>query len=218
MLTKVYLEGAMGRNFGREWTLDINTPIEALQLIQANIPAFGQWIRDNAKRYAKCMIICKYADGRTEALDEKTMLMHKEPKEIHFVPWVEGAGKAFQYIVGAAMMIIGAICYWMPGASQACMSAGLSLMVAGGGMLVSAIVTAIMGRVRKDEDDSGTSYYFNGAQNTTAQGVPVPLIFGRCKVGSAVISSSINTSDTGETPKGKPGIVEVAKNMKGETA
>lgn len=216
MLTKVYLEGAMGRNFGREWTLDINTPIEALQLIQANIPAFGQWIRDNAKRYAKCMIICKYADGRTEALDEKTMLMHKEPKEIHFVPWVEGAGKAFQYIVGAAMVVIGAICYAWGGAAVA--QLGLSMMVAGGGMIISGIVTALMGRVRKDEDDSGTSYYFNGAQNTTAQGVPVPLIFGRCKVGSAVISSSINTSDTGETPKGKPGIVEVAKNMKGETA
>lgn len=221
MLTKVYLEGAMGRNFGREWTLDINTPIEALQLIQANIPAFGQWIRDNAKRYAKCMIICKYADGRTEALDEKTMLMHKEPKEIHFVPWVEGAGKAFQYIAGAAMMIIGALMYWNPMGWTA-MGAGASIWgsvaVAGAGMLVSGIVTALMGRVRKDEDDSGTSYYFNGAQNTTAQGVPVPLIFGRCKVGSAVISSSINTSDTGETPKGKPGIVEVAKNMKGETA
>lgn len=216
MLTKVYLEGAMGRNFGREWTLDINAPIEALQLIQANIPAFGQWIRDNAKRYAKCMIICKYADGRTEALDEKAMLMHKEPKEIHFVPWVEGAGKAFQYIVGAAMVVIGAICYAWGGAAVA--QLGLSMMVAGGGMIISGIVTALMGRVRKDEDDSGTSYYFNGAQNTTAQGVPVPLIFGRCKVGSAVISSSINTSDTGETPKGKPGIVEVAKNMKGETA
>lgn len=210
MLTKIYLEGAMGRNFGREWTLDINTPIEALQLIQANIPAFGQWIRDNAKRYAKCMIICKYADGRTEALDEKTMLMHKEPKEIHFVPWVEGAGKAFQYIVGAAMIVVGAVLCCFPGTQPL----GTSLIVAGGGMIISGIVTALMGRVRKDDDDAGTSYYFNGAQNTTSQGVPVPLIFGRCKVGSAVISSSINTSDTGETPKGKPGIVEIAKDRK----
>ena len=90
MLTKIYLEGAMGRNFGREWTLDIHTPAEALQLIQANMPRFGQWIRDNLKRYEKCMIICKYADGRIEALDEKTMLMHKEAQEIHFVPTVYG--------------------------------------------------------------------------------------------------------------------------------
>lgn len=211
MLTKIFLEGAMGRNFGREWTLDIHTPAEALQLIQANIPRFGQWIRDNLKRYEKCMIICKYADGRVEALDEKTMLMHKEAQEIHFVPTVYGAGKWMGAIVGAVMIVVGAILCFTPLASL-----GQGLIVAGAGMLISPIVTAIMGRTKKnDNEEEGTSYYFNGAQNTTRQGVPVPLIFGRCKVGSAVISSSINVSDQSVTPTGKPGIVEVVKDRKG---
>lgn len=215
MLTKVYLEGAMGRNFGREWTLDIHTPAEALQLIRANKPHFAQWIRDNLQRYEKCMIICKYADGRIEALDEKTMLMHKEPQEIHFVPTVYGAGKFMGAIVGAIMIVVGVvigICTSWTGAGA---QFGASLIVAGAGMLVSSIVTAIMGRVkRNDNDDKDTSYYFNGAQNTTRQGVPVPLIFGRCKVGSAVISSSINTSEANETQTGKPGIVELIKDRK----
>ncbi len=216
MLTKIYLEGAMGRNFGREWTLDIHTPAEALQLIQANMPRFAQWIRDNLKRYEKCMIICKYADGRIEALDEKTMLMRKEPQEIHFVPTVYGAGKFMGVIIGAAMFVVGAVlCAPMFGALAP--TFGQALMVAGAGMLVSSIVTAIMGRVKSNNnnDDDQTSYYFNGAQNTTRQGVPVPLIFGRCKVGSAVISSSINVSDQSVTPTGKPGIVEVVKDRKG---
>lgn len=212
MLTKVYLEGAMGRNFGRGWTLDINTAAEALQLIQANRPEFGQWIRDNLKRYTKCMIICKTKDGKTEALDDKTLLMKREVAEIHFIPWIEGAGKAFNFIVGAAMIVVGAVLCCFP----ATQPLGTSLIVAGGGMLISGIVTAIMGRVKKDNNnDSGTSYYFNGAQNTTRQGVPVPLIFGRCKVGSAVISSSINVADTnGESHDAKPGIVEVIKDRK----
>lgn len=216
MLTKIYLEGAMGRNFGREWMLDIHTPAEALQLIQANMPRFGQWIRDNLKRYEKCMIICKYADGRIEALDEKTMLMRKEPQEIHFVPTVYGAGKFMGVIIGAAMFVVGAVlCAPMFGALAPAF--GQALMVAGAGMLISSIVTAIMGRVKSNNnnDDDQTSYYFNGAQNTTRQGVPVPLIFGRCKVGSAVISSSINVSDQSVTPTGKPGIVEVVKDRKG---
>lgn len=216
MLTKIYLEGAMGRNFGREWMLDIHTPAEALQLIQANMPRFGQWIRDNLKRYEKCMIICKYADGRIEALDEKTMLMRKEPQEIHFVPTVYGAGKFMGVIIGAAMFVVGAVlCVPMFGALAPAF--GQALMVAGAGMLISSIVTAIMGRVKSNNnnDDDQTSYYFNGAQNTTRQGVPVPLIFGRCKVGSAVISSSINVSDQSVTPTGKPGIVEVVKDRKG---
>lgn len=217
MLTKIYLEGAMGRNFGREWTLDIHTPAEAFQLIQANIPRFGQWIRDNLKRYEKCMIICKYADGRIEALDEKTMLMHKEAKEIHFVPTVYGAGKFMGAIVGAAMVVVGALMWWNPlGWGAWAVAIGQGLVVAGAGMLVSTVVTAIMGRVKNNsnDDDDQTSYYFNGAQNTTRQGVPVPLIFGRCKVGSAVISSSINVSDQSVTPTGKPGIVEVVKDRK----
>lgn len=217
MLTKIYLEGAMGRNFGREWTLDIHTPAEALQLIQANIPRFGQWIRDNLKRYEKCMIICKYADGRVEALDEKTMLMHKEAQEIHFVPTVYGAGKFMGAIVGAAMVVVGALMWWNPlGWGAWAVTIGQGLVVAGAGMLVSTVVTAIMGRVKNNsnDDDDQTSYYFNGAQNTTRQGVPVPLVFGRCKVGSAVISSSINVSDQSVTPTGKPGIVEVVKDRK----
>lgn len=216
MLTKIYLEGAMGRNFGREWTLDIHTPAEAFQLIQANIPRFGQWIRDNLKRYEKCMIICKYADGRIEALDEKTMLMHKEAQEIHFVPTVYGAGKFMGAIVGAAMVVVGALMWWNPlGWGAWAVTIGQGLVVAGAGMLVSTVVTAIMGRVKNNSnDDDQTSYYFNGAQNTTRQGVPVPLIFGRCKVGSAVISSSINVSDQSVTPTGKPGIVEVVKDRK----
>lgn len=221
MLTKIYLEGAMGRNFGREWTLDIHTPAEALQLIQANIPRFGQWIRDNLKRYEKCMIICKYADGRVEALDEKTMLMHKEAKEIHFVPTVYGAGKFMGAIVGAVMIVVGALCWWAGGGAWGVGPGislfGQSMIVAGAGLLLSTVVTAIMGRVKGNSgsDDDQTSYYFNGAQNTTRQGVPVPLIFGRCKVGSAVISSSINVSDQSVTPTGKPGIVEVVKDRKG---
>lgn len=217
MLTKIYLEGAMGRNFGREWILDIHTPAEAFQLIQANIPRFGQWIRDNLKRYEKCMIICKYADGRIEALDEKTMLMHKEAQEIHFVPTVYGAGKFMGAIVGAAMVVVGALMWWNPlGWGAWAVTIGQGLVVAGAGMLVSTVVTAIMGRVKNNsnDDDDQTSYYFNGAQNTTRQGVPVPLIFGRCKVGSAVISSSINVSDQSVTPTGKPGIVEVVKDRK----
>lgn len=199
MLTKVYLEGAMGRNFGREWTLDIHSPAEALQLIGANVPRFKQWVRDNLKRFEACMVICKYRDGRIEALNNDNFSMDREPAEIHFTPIISGSGKVFQWVAAVAMIIIGIILccfqqYWGATAAQV----GVSMIVGGAGMLLSAIITAIMGRQKKNDNSSGTSYYFNGAQNTTQQGVPVPLVFGRCKVGSAVISSSIIASEAGE--------------------
>lgn len=217
MLTKVYLEGAMGRNFGREWTLDIHTPAEALQLIKANKPSIAGWVRDNSKRYEKCMIICKYADGRIEALNEKTMLMHKEPQEIHFIPIVEGAGKWMGAIVGAIMIVIGVILCCVPGGQvfgASLSSYGASFIVAGAGLLISSIVTAIMGRTKANKaQEEGNSFYFNGAQNTTKQGAPIPLIFGRCKVGSCVISSSVSVEDTnGQTRDYEPGVVEVVRD------
>jgi len=39
------------------------------------------------------------------------------------------------------------------------------------------------------------SYVFNGAVNTQAQGNPVPLLYGRMIVGSAVISAGIKAED-----------------------
>lgn len=40
MLTKIVLGGAMGRIWGKEWFLDVNSPAEAIQMINANKPGF----------------------------------------------------------------------------------------------------------------------------------------------------------------------------------
>jgi predicted phage tail protein len=47
----------------------------------------------------------------------------------------------------------------------------------------------------KDSPDNGASYNFNGPVNTQAQGNPVPLLYGRMIVGSAVISAGIYAED-----------------------
>lgn len=47
----------------------------------------------------------------------------------------------------------------------------------------------------KDNPDNGASYNFNGPVNTSAQGNPVPLLYGRMICGSAVISAGILADD-----------------------
>ena len=74
-----------------------------------------------------------------------------------------------------------------------CITQQYYLAGAGVGMVLGAICTVLMApSIDDDDDDSGSNYYFNGAVNTTNQGAPVPLVFGRCRVGSAVISSAVN--------------------------
>ena len=106
-------------------------------------------------------------------------------------------------IVGAVLIVVGCIMYAYGG--QALIAAGLkaetaafvaegvgaAIMGAGFSMAVNGVVTALASPSKMEVDDSEEQYYFNGPVNTTDQGVPIPLVFGRCKVGSRVISSSI---------------------------
>jgi predicted phage tail protein len=57
--------------------------------------------------------------------------------------------------------------------------------------------------------DTATSYVFSSAVNTTAQGNPVPLLYGRMTVGSAVISAGIEAEDYSSVSSntGKEGLV-----------
>ena len=43
--------------------------------------------------------------------------------------------------------------------------------------------------------DPQESYSFSGIQNTSRQGLPVPLVYGETIVGSVVISAGIDTDD-----------------------
>jgi predicted phage tail protein len=43
------------------------------------------------------------------------------------------------------------------------------------------------------QDDPRKSYSFSGIQNTSRQGVPVPIVYGETLVGSVVISAGIDT-------------------------
>ncbi|WP_240600504.1 hypothetical protein [Solilutibacter silvestris] len=48
--------------------------------------------------------------------------------------------------------------------------------------------------------DNTPSYNFSGPVNTSAQGHPVPLLYGEMIVGSAVASAGINIKDNGYAP------------------
>lgn len=43
--------------------------------------------------------------------------------------------------------------------------------------------------------DNRSSYIYNGAVNLTAQGNPVPICYGRMRVGSVVVSAGVSTTD-----------------------
>lgn len=190
MLTKVILEGEFAKVAKKKvWMLDCASPKEAIQLISANRPAIRTWIRVHLKDYKICEVECEDMEGRKEKLDTERFLLDRKCKSIRFLPIFTGAGggnaSLLQGIIGAVMVVVGALLWWTP--------IGAPMVMTGVGLILGAICTALMTPSDDDDDDdSGSNYYFNGAVNTTNQGAPVPLVFGRCRVGSAVISSAIN--------------------------
>ena len=68
---------------------------------------------------------------------------------------------------------------------------GASLILGG----VVQMLTPVPRGTKNKSVSNEPSYSFNGAVNTQAQGNPVPLLYGRMIVGSAVISAGINAED-----------------------
>jgi predicted phage tail protein len=72
------------------------------------------------------------------------------------------------------------------------MNAGIAMAIGG---VVQMLTPLPKSPNQEDRPDNKPSYIFNGAVNTTAQGYPVPVGYGRMIVGSAVISAGITTDE-----------------------
>lgn len=185
MLTKVILEGPMGKAFGKKWELQVNSPSEALRMIDANKPGVFAWIKANLQKYSHYRVVCEYEDGRVEHLAEGDYPLERKMKTIRFVPVISGAGGAFQAILGIVLIVVGCV---VPGMQ--------ALIWVGAGMLIGGVAAMLAPKPNASSNDqsqsaNSTSYYFDGPANTTMQGVPVQLIYGTCLVGSHSISAAV---------------------------
>lgn len=109
-------------------------------------------------------------------------------KVIRISPIIIGSKRAglLQTIVGAVLIVLS------PFTNGATLAPGLAL-VAGG--VIQMLSPQAKGLGTQDTPNNRPSYSFNGAVNTSVQGNPVPLLYGRMIVGSAVISAGIYSED-----------------------
>jgi len=119
---------------------------------------------------------------------------------ITLAPVVSGAGGngLGHILLGAALI---AVAWWNPmgwAASGAFLSQA-TLYSVGTSMILGGVAQMIAPTPKASEPseraENKPSYSFNGAVNTTAQGHPVPVGYGRLIVGSAVISAGIDVSE-----------------------
>jgi predicted phage tail protein len=186
MTIQVVLEGALGKEFGREWSLEATSVPEALRIIDANKPGLFAWVRNSLKAFPYYKVVCEYADGRKEELDNDTLWVERKPQTVYVVPVIEGASSGVRFVIGAVLAYVGYSMGWT-GIGAVVGNIGVSMML---GSVVEALTPKPQNNDPAQRKDK-TSYYFDGPVNTSVQGVPVPLIYGQIRAGSHAISASL---------------------------
>lgn len=189
MLTKVRLEGVMGKEFGKDWEFDISSPAEALRMIEANRPGLRKWVIENREVYDSYRVVCVYDEGEEELDDDTFLAVRGNLKEVRFVPVITGAGGVAKIVVGVLLIAAS----FIPGMQ----ALAPYMWKIGAALILGGIVEALSPRPTKTSNSGEdlNSYYFDGPVNTETQGAAVPVIYGRVLVGSHPISASISISE-----------------------
>jgi len=187
MLRKIKLYGKLAKFIGhRVLEADVATAAEAVRFLLANWPELEAHMSDQHYRVSI----------GTYDIDLEELHHPAGAAPISFVPVVAGAGAVGRIIAGvallaAAIFIPGFAAWAGPTAYALIIGVGSSLLLGGVAQLLTPTPKVPQGA--DNQDDPRKSYSFSGIQNTSRQGVPVPIVYGETLVGSVVISAGIDT-------------------------
>lgn len=187
----IRLYGVLGARFGRVHRLAVKSAAEAVRALCVVAPGFKAFLAHSHKQgLTFAVFVGKQNIARAE------LAFPSGREEIRIAPVLTGSksGGIFQAILGAVII---AIAYFNPGgfltgpAVTAAYAMGASMALGG----VVQMISPQTGGLASSAAENGTSYYFNGAVNSAAQGDPVPIVYGRVTVGSKRVSSGIFAQD-----------------------
>lgn len=195
----IKLYGHLGKKFGKLHKYDVRTPAEAIRALCANFPDFKQHMLQHSSPGYNVI------SGTEDCVETYEKLHYPVTNTIKIIPIIAGAGGSWGNIILGAALI--AVAWWNPmGWGVIANSAGgllagelaISAMTYVGTSLILTGVSQLLFSPPKistaAEVEQNASAYFNGPQNVSVQGNPVPLIYGRLLVGSQIVSAELIAS------------------------
>jgi predicted phage tail protein len=183
----IRLYGELGSKFGRvhRAALDTNTPAEAVRYICSQFPAASAYFYGAQARGVGFAVFRGKENIGAENLHEPV-----GNDNIRIAPILMGSknGGVFQIVLGVVLIAADTFVFH----TGYLTTVGYSMVIGG---VVQLLTPVPKGGKGQDRPENAPSYVFSGAVNTQAQGNPVPLLYGRMIVGSAVISAGINAED-----------------------
>jgi predicted phage tail protein len=189
-MNKIVLHGFLEK-YGKEYEFDVPSLSDCLRMLFMNFPSIRKEIRDEHFHVVKGESYENAEDLKLN--DNKYIAKLKESNQtFHIMPVLDGGkGGFFQAILGVVLL---GISYVFPVTAPFLVPAGIGLL-AGGVIQMLTPTPSIPDYSSSERPEDRASYIFNGPLNRQEQGGPIPLIYGRCLVGSIIASVSIVNED-----------------------
>ena len=208
-VVKVY--GALRKRLGQcRFEFDVATPAQAIKALCVNFSGLERWLIDSEKDGVGYRVTI----AKEHVTDDLSpLVMPWSEKEVFSItPVVAGAGRGTgQFVLGAALIglavfsggatlgLSGFTSGAVVGISTPTALLGGSLAAAAGNLgiflALSGIAQALSPQPEPSSVDESVqleSFTFSNVVNTSKQGLPVPIAYGRVFAGSAVLSSSLD--------------------------
>ncbi|WP_432699749.1 tail assembly protein [Kluyvera cryocrescens] len=192
VMTNIKLSGSLAKTFGRAHQRLISTPREVFRALSVTVPGFEKYMNTSKARGLTYAVMV----GKRN-ISESDLDFPNAGQEIRIVPVIIGSKRAglLQTILGAVIIAASAVgSYFAPGNPFSAFGykVGAAMMLGG---VVQMLSPQPAGLASKQDADNQASYAFGGVTNTTAQGNPVPLGYGKRRIGGAIISAGIYVED-----------------------
>lgn len=193
---EIHLHGSLAR-FGGPFSLSVRDGAEAIRALSTQLDGFRETLA------AGDWQIVRGSPETGAALDEQDLtLALGGARELHIMPALQGAGGgggvgkvlAGAAVIGASFLVPGAGVFGAGILTKGGLAAFGSAMALGGVSMMLA-PTPKSQYSERETPDQRPSFLFNGPVNASTQGLPVPLIYGRVRVGSVVVSAGMSAEE-----------------------
>jgi predicted phage tail protein len=218
-VVKVY--GALRKRLGQcRFEFEVDTPAQAIKALCVNFPGLDKWLIDSEQTGLGFRVTV--GRERITPVDTSVAVLPWSERDVFSIaPVHAGAGRgAGQILAGIGLVALAIVAgpaaggflglgAGLGGATGAGAAVSMGLIsgtaaIAIGGIGASLVLGGIATMISPQPDTSNLqrgkeaarleSFSFSGIVNTTQQGLPVPLVYGRAFVGSAVLSSGLDVA------------------------
>jgi predicted phage tail protein len=189
MEVKIILHGKLSKLYGKEFYFsNIAKAKDAVYALETKFPGFRKYIVDQAREGLNYEII---VDNKTETAF--SMNDTKNIKVVEIAPSIIGKDPVtLGLILGGGLAVAGYYIGITTLVGGILFAIGIGIIIAGINYLMTPIPEREPDEASNRAGVKNSSFLFNSPQNVSTQGRPVPIAYGRLRVGSYVVGTTLS--------------------------